>query len=231
MSTMDATDKFIEMVESICKYRSMYTCGGSFLEVCAYVSGFAHSSTSCPLGNDGWKAFSRYVARHFGFPENYIWPYVLKTCSRDDDEATERLRSLLLQFSNSARTQSYQEILDSIRPQVVPKEDAEPEQTMRKLLAALMTGSRNEIEPLIMDHPDAEILWQGSYPAEVARQLSHISNSHPIGRVSDHADDGQVRLITADFPFPIRVTKLGQQWKVDAEEIIAIRKQARELRG
>jgi len=220
---MDATDKFIELVESICKRRSMYVCDGSFLEVSAYLSGFAHASTNCPLSNDGWKAFSRYVARHFGFPENYIWPYVLKSCSRDDDEATDRLLSLLVQFSNSARTHSYEEILESIQPRVVP-EDAEPEQTMRQLLAALLAGSRSEIEPLIMDHPDAEILWQGAYPAEVAVQLSHISNSNRIGRVSDHAADGQVKLITADFPFPITVKKFGQQWKVDAAEIIAIRK-------
>ena len=91
---------------------------------------------------------------------------------------------------------------------------------MRQLLAALLTGSRSEIEPLIMDHPDAEILWQGAYPAEVAVQLSHVSNSNRIGRVSDHAADGQVKLITADFPFPITVEKVGQQWKVDAAEII-----------
>lgn len=220
---MDATDKFIELVESICKRRSMYVCDGSFLEVSAYLSGFAHASTNCPLSNDGWKAFSRYVARHFGFPENYIWPYVLKTCSRDDDEATDRLLSLLAKFSDSARTHSYEEILESIQPRVVPQ-DAEPEQTMRQLLAALLTGSRSEIEPLIMDHPDAEILWQGAYPAEVAVQLSHVSNSNRIGRVSDHAADGQVKLITADFPFPITVEKVGQQWKVDAAEIIAIRK-------
>jgi hypothetical protein len=116
MSAMDATDEFIQMVESICKRRSIYVCDGSFLEVCAYVSGFARASTNCPLSDNGFEAFSRYIARHFGFPENYIWPYVLKNCSRDDDEATERLSTLLVQFSNSARTQSHREILDSIQP-------------------------------------------------------------------------------------------------------------------
>jgi len=225
---MDATDKFIEMLENLCKRRSMFVCDGSFYEVCAYVTGYAHASTDCPLSSDGWNAFSRYVCKQFGFPENYIWPYVLMTCSRDDDEATERLLSILVRFCNSARTQSYEEIIESIRPRVVSNENAEPERAMRKLLAALLTGSRDEIEPLIIDHPDAEFLWQGAYPTEVAGQISGISNSYPIRRVSDYADDGELKLMTADFPFPITIRKLGKHWKVDAEEIIAVRKQARE---
>jgi hypothetical protein len=118
MSAMDTTDEFIQMVESNCKRRSIYACDGSFVEVCAYMSGFAHASTNCPLSNDGFDAFNRYVARRFGFPENCMWPYVLKMCSRDDDEAIERLSGLLVQFSNSARTQSYEEILDSIQPRM-----------------------------------------------------------------------------------------------------------------
>lgn len=228
---MDATDRCIETIEYLCTRPRMYVSGGSFAEIWAYLSGYAHASTDGPLSNGGWRAFNRVICKQFGFPDKYVGDYVLTACSRDDDEAREQLRTILVQFCNSSRTQTYEEILESAKPRIEWNEAAEPEQAMRKLLAALLTGNRSEVEPLIMDHPDADILWQAAYPPGVADQLGQISDSNPIGRVSAHEKEGEVKLVTADFPFPITVKKHGTQWKVDAKDIIAARKQANELRS
>ena len=228
---MNKASDFDELVEHLCTRRSMYVCGGSFYEVCAYLTGYAAASPDCPLSDDGYAAFSRFVCRHFRFPDNYVWPYVLKCCSKDDDDAIERLRVLLLEFCDKRKTLSHEEIIQSVTPETIEAGDGEPEQTLRRLLAALLRGNRREIEPLIQQHEDASILWEGAYPADVADQLDDIARSYSIGRIPTASNAEEVRLITASFPFPITVKQIDGQWKVDAANIVKIRKELRRLRA
>ena len=219
---MDTTADFLEAMDHLCKRPAMYVCGGTFYEVCAYLTGYAAASADCPLSNEGGEAFNRFVCRHCRFPENYAWPYALKSSSEDDQQAIERLRTLLSEFCNRARTSSYEEIIQEAAPPEI--EEGEPEQTLRRLLTALLRGERKEIEPLILDHPDAPVLWEGAYPSDVAEQLDGISRSYSIGRLPGTRDSEEVRLITADFPFPITVRQVDGQWKVDVAKIVEMRK-------
>jgi hypothetical protein len=221
---MDATSEFIQMVESLCAHRSMYVCEGTFYELCAYLEGYAAGSLDCPLGREGWDAFNRFVCAYFRFPDKYTWPYVLKCCTKDDDDATEHLRTLLTEFCHKARTSSYEEMIQEVTRGGVEDGEGAPEQVVRRLLAALLRGNRPEIEPLIQEHADAGILWEGAYPSDVAEQLDLLSRSNPIARLSGTEEEGEVRLITADFPFPITLRQIAGQWKVDVAKIIEMRK-------
>ncbi len=69
---MGEMTKFIQMVEDICTRRKMFATGGTFYEVCAYLTGYAEASTDSPLSNEGWKVFSQYVCAHFRFPDKYV---------------------------------------------------------------------------------------------------------------------------------------------------------------
>src|SRR4051812_48002119 len=108
---MASIDEFIELVGRLCSRRGMYIPGGTFYEGCADLTGYAAAAPDCPLGGDGWRAFSGFVCATFGFPSKYCWPNVLKQCSGDDDEAATRLRDLLADFAEKARTKPYEEII------------------------------------------------------------------------------------------------------------------------
>ena len=163
-------ETFDELIESICRRRGMYVCGGSFFEVCAYIAGYAHASPDCPLGGDGWTAFNEFVCATFGFPGNYTWPYAIKQCCSDDDRASERLRELLTEFAQRTKTESHKEIVEGALSRTRDQEEGEPEKTWRKFSRAVLGGKRMEIEPLIQEHPDADVLWAGAYPDDVATQ-------------------------------------------------------------
>jgi hypothetical protein len=47
-----------------------------------------------------------------------------------------------------------------------------PEDVPFEFLIANLGGGEEEIRPLIVDHPDAAVLWQGAYPPEVAALLA-----------------------------------------------------------
>ena len=130
---------------------------------------------------------------------------------------------LLTDFSNKTRTCSYEEIIEEAE-QLPSAEEGEPELMMRALLTALLSGKREDIEPLILNPTNATILWQGAYPSDVASLLDLVSSSHSIARVYGTEEEGEVRLFTADYPFPITVKKVDGEWKVDATDIIKIRK-------
>jgi hypothetical protein len=216
---MDSTDNFIELVEHICRQRSMYVCGGSFYEVCAYLCGYAQASPDSPLSGDGWAAFNDVVCATFRFPNNYVWPYALKQCSRDDDEASEQLRDLLVKFAERTKTESHEEIVRDVLSRIGNHEEGEPEKAWRRFSRAILSGQRDEIEPLIQEDPDAEILWSRAYPDDVAQALDQIAESYSVRQVSGSEEEGKVVIITPDFgPIPLQL--IGGNWKIDATKII-----------
>ncbi len=197
----------------------MYVCGGSFYEVCAYLTGYAQASSDSPLSGDGWGLFNDIVCAACKFPSNYVWPYVLKECSRDDDEATERLRSLLVEYTERSKTESPGEIMQDVMARASSQEEGEPEKAWRRFSRALYRGRREEIEPLILGHPDAEILWEGAYPDDVVPLLDEIAEAYSVSQVSGSEEDGNVMIITPDFgPMPVQLVE--GSWRIDARKII-----------
>lgn len=223
---MDSTETFLKLVESICRHRGMYVCGHSFYEVCAYFTGYAHASPDSPLSGDGWEAFGRFICAAFRFPSNYAWPYVVRQCSRDDDEAIEQLRTLLTEFATRARTEAHADIVQDMISRASEQEEGEPERTWRRLAHALLTGRRDEIEPLIQAHPEAEILWSGAYPDNVALALDELAESQPVTRIPGSEQEGVATIITPDFG-PVSLKLVDGSWRVDASKVIACWKASR----
>jgi hypothetical protein len=220
---MSSTDSFVKLVESICRRRTMYVSGGSFYEVCAYITGYANASSDGPLSDEGWKAFSHFVCAAFRFPSKYCWSYVLKQCSRDDDEATARLQSLLTEFVERSKTESHEDIVQEMMSRACSEEEGEPEKTWRRFSRALHRGNRNEIESLIQEHPDADILWSGAYPDDVVPLLDRIQESYLVSQISGSEDEGEVTIITPDFG-PVALKRVGGNWRIDATKVIDCRK-------
>lgn len=220
---MDATDRFIELLECLCTRSGMYVNGDEpFYEVCAYVNGYAYGTQGSPISGERYRAFSNLVCATFRFPDKYVWPYVIRTCSRDDNEALQKLQSLLTEFAVRTRTEPAETLIEEARARVVEYHEGEPEQVWRRLSNALLRGQRAEIEPLILPHPDAAILWQGAYPQDVAESLEELAERDPVTRIVGDEAEGHVIVMSADFG-PVHVKLNGGTWWVDASEIIRIR--------
>ena len=99
-----------------------------------------------------------------------------------------------------------------------------PEDALFDFLIANLGGSEDEIRPLIVDHPDAALLWQGAYPPNVAAALAEQYESMDIARVEEGPD--RVLLQSSASPIPLAVLRVGGEWRVDASPIIEFRKRA-----
>ncbi len=216
---MTDTDSFIEHVQNVCRRRYMYVLGGTFYEVCAYFTGYAHASPDCPISGDGWTAFNEFICAVFRFPSKYCWPYVLKQCSRDDDEATAKLESLLKEYAERTKTESGQDIVREMMSRARAQEEGEPEKTWRRFSRAIHMANREEVEPLIQEHPDAEVLWSATYPDRVVPLMDEIDESYLISQISGSEDAGEVTIITPDFG-PVDVKLIDGRWRIDASKII-----------
>ena len=196
----------------------MYVTNQTFHEVAAYICGYAAGSPDCPLSRGGLSSFNRYICALYGFPEKYVWTAVISKCTQSDEEAIDLARSRLIDFAKQVGEGS---TYDQIVEQAVAKspEEGEAEASLRSLLAALFTGDREAIEPRILDHPQASVLWKASYPPDVAKLIISVTDSYRIARLPGGTEDS-VQLLSADYPFPIEVRRIGNEWKVDASKII-----------
>ena len=226
---MSTVDRFMEVVDSICKRRSLYVCGGTFYEVCAYLAGYAAASPDCLLGGEGWSAFNAFVCAAQRFPGKYYWPFVLKESSRDDGEAVARLQDLLTEFAERTKTESLEDIVRDVTTRARAQEETEPVRAYRKFSRAIHRGIREEVEPLIQDHPDAGVLWSGRYLNDVAPLLDRIEESYVISIIRGSEDEGEVTIITPNAG-PVGVKRIDGKWRIDASRFIdrwkAIREQA-----
>jgi len=99
-----------------------------------------------------------------------------------------------------------------------------PEDVLFDFLIANLGGSEADIRPLIVDHPDAALLWQGAYPPDVAALLAQQYEGMGIARVEEGPD--RVLLQSSASPIPLAVVRVGGEWRVDASPIIEFRKRA-----
>lgn len=100
-----------------------------------------------------------------------------------------------------------------------------PEEAYRNFMIVSLTGEESAIRPLVLDHEDAEVLWQGAYPPPVAAALSEQYRAMEISRVGT-ASAERVVLQSSAVPMPLTVVSVNGEWKVDAEPIIEFRKAA-----
>ena len=104
-----------------------------------------------------------------------------------------------------------------------------PEDVLFEFLIANLGGSEEEIRPLIVDHPDAGLLWQGAYPLEAAALLAQQYEGMEIARIEEQPD--RVLLQSSASPLPLAVVRVDGEWLVDASPIIEFRKRAKERFG
>lgn len=105
-------------------------------------------------------------------------------------------------------------------------QESSPEEVYRAFMLANLRGEEAEIRKLIVDDPDADVLWQGAYPAEVAAALGEIYESMEITRVDEVEGDGsrEVTLESPAVPIQLRMVREGDAWQVDAAPLIKLRK-------
>jgi hypothetical protein len=200
----------------------MFVVVGTFYEVCAYIQGYSHASPDCPLSGEAWKDFNEFVCATYRFPQKYYWPYVIKQCSVDDDDATARLHRLLTEFAEKTKTQPRRKIAEDALAQAWGHEESEPVKAWRKFSRAIFRGKREDIEPLIQDHPDADILWSFSNSEDsedVAAALDQIQERYLMRTISGSEKDGEVIIITPDLG-PVQVKRIAGRWRVDASKLI-----------
>jgi hypothetical protein len=99
-----------------------------------------------------------------------------------------------------------------------------PEDVLLDFLIANLGGSEDEIRPLVLDHPDAALLWEGVYPPDVAAALAEHYQGMGIARVEEGPD--RVLLRSNASPIPLAVVRVGGEGRVDASPIIEFRKRA-----
>lgn len=221
---MRTLDDFIELAENICKRRQIYVCGRSFYEVCAYLHGYAAAMDQDPFGVDHRTSFGTFVATRLGFPQKLDWPYVLRTASRDDDHAIQQLRDLLSEYAEALRNASVGELMAKANAELLERERNPPEQVVcwRKFSRALHRGDKATLQQLIIDHKDASVLWEVACPDDVAPLMDQIAESYAIPVLSESSDGTVSEIMSPDFG-PIRLERIDDQWRIDAEPMINCR--------
>jgi hypothetical protein len=196
----------------------MYTLGGTYNETAAYIYGFS-AGTDSPI-ND--RTFARFVCLKNAFPTNYFWTYVIKECAKDDNDAISLMMNTILEFIELKNTMTEEELM-RFAIESSKAEEGEAERVFRIFDNALLTGNKEIIQSLIVENKHAEILWAGSYPEDVASKLDEIASSQPLKKIPVSEDGNKVKIIASGWPFPIEMNFINNEWRINADNIIALR--------
>jgi hypothetical protein len=124
-----------------------------------------------------------------------------------------------MDFTEKIKTMTHEEIVREAMSGARVHQESEPVKVWRRFSRAIHQGKREEIEPLVLDHCNAEVLWSATYPADVAELLDQIQESYVVSVISGSEVDGEVTIITPDFG-PVKVKNIGGSWRIDASKII-----------
>jgi hypothetical protein len=102
-----------------------------------------------------------------------------------------------------------------------------PEATYRKFMLANLEGTEEKIRPLVVERAGLEVLWQGPYPAEVAKAAREQYQTMEIVRVTQSPK--RVTLTSAAVATELAVVRVGGGWRLDASPIIDYRLRAKGL--
>jgi hypothetical protein len=86
------------------------------------------------------------------------------------------------------------------------EDEPTPEDILLDFLQANLHGIEDENRPLIVDHPDAALLWQGAYPPHVAALLAQQYEGMGITRVEEEPE--RVLLQSSASPIPLALSEL-----------------------
>lgn len=196
----------------------MYCLGNSFNEVSAFINGYTSAKKTPISGTD----FHRFVCLKNSFPTNYVWTYVIKTCSKNDEEAISTMEKTILEFCELKNRMSEDELMQFAIDNAKTNE-GEPEKIFREFDNALLNGDKEVIQSLILDNEKAELLWIGKYPKSVAEQLSELSDGQSIKRIYESENGQNIKILTSGWPFPIEMIMENGEWKINADRIIELR--------
>ncbi len=216
---MNKEPSFIEFIGHICKRPSMYTLGGTYNETVAFVQGYS-SGIKTPISD---KTFDRFVCLKNSFPTNYVWSYVIKECSKDDNEAISLMENTILEFISLKKTMTEEELLQ-VAIENNKSEEGEAEKVFREFDRALFQGNKEIIKSLIIENNEAKVLWSGSYPKDVGIKLNEISSNQPIKNIPLSEDGSKVKIIAQGWSFAIEMQLINGNWKINADNIIELRK-------
>lgn len=200
----------------------MYTLGGTYNETVAFIQGYS-SRNKTPISD---RTFDRFVCLKNSFPTNYLWSYVIKECSENDNAAISLIEETILEFID-LKSKMTEEELVQYATDFYKNEDDEAEKTFRIFDKALLTGDREVIQSLIIENKEAEVLWSDSYPEDIALQLNEISSNQPIKRIPISEDGSKVKMIAQGWPIAIEMCLINGDWKINPEGIIELRKTER----
>lgn len=213
---------FKELIKHVCSRPGMYTPKGTFGEVYSLIFGYSLGNKNTPISGDNGKIFGNYVCLKFGFQTKYTTNYVFEICTDNDDEAIKLLEETINEFDSLRKRMTSNEILDYAATNF-KYEDGEPEKIFRIFDEALLNGEEKVIKPLIEEHEHQSILWKSAYPKEVGKLLKQISEGQPIKRIYESEDKTRIKLLSADFPFPIEMSLKDGNWKINASRLINLR--------
>jgi hypothetical protein len=207
---------FIEWIRNICKEPHRYS-GGSIKETLKYIDDHRLENVT-PISG---RVFDRYICIRNAFPENYVWTYVISTCSKNEKDAMRMIEENIMDFLQLKEGMSDDELIQHAREQLI--EEGEPEKVFRRFDVALLMAHESLIRELIEEHQDAKILWAKPYPREVVFQLCEIAARNRIKSLPVSEDGNHVKIIAAGWPFPIEMSFRDGKWKINAEKIIQLR--------
>ncbi|MGI4875413.1 MAG: hypothetical protein ACRYFX_30025 [Janthinobacterium lividum] len=215
--------KFAEFTQHICRRPSMYTSEGTYNEVVAYITGYASGVRNTPLSGRNWKLFNRFVCLKFAFGTNVVWWAVLKYCSKDEVEAIALVEVTILDFLGRRKSMSMAKVLEYASKWAVIS-DGLPERIFKEVRGALLNGEEEVLKKHLVPNDDQYLLWQKAYLTEIPEMDAYVYNNYPIKRMYESADGNKIKLIAADFLFPIEMNLIDGEWKIDATDIIQYKK-------
>ena len=213
---------FRELLNNICLRPGMWVSKGKFQCVYSLIMGYTMGNVNTPLSGNNWKTFNNYGCIKYGFPTKYIVSYVFEACSNNDEEAIKLFHETVNEFIELQNRMTADEIIE-YATKIYKIKEGEPEKIFRIFNIALLNGDKETIKPLINEHKHEKVLWKGSYPEDAEKLLNQISESQPIIRIYESDDKTNVKLLTADLPFPFEMNLKNGNWKIDASPLIDLR--------
>jgi hypothetical protein len=226
---MSDTDFLLQFIEGVCKHPKMYTLNGSFGEVSALLTGTLLYGVDAHERKARCHVFNDFVTSRLFVPSKYWWMVAIREIATDDNDAIERVGQLFSEFVRLRMNYTLDEIRLDAENRVANYHESEPAAVWRRFMAARFHSNQNEIESLILPHPEAQYLWDGEEtPPGIAEQLISISNLGVVPIVTGSIESGRVTLLTEMGRIDVRL--VGGDWRVDATPIIAIDKLNAEIR-
>ena len=222
---MQKNQTFLTLIHNVCNEPESYTLKGSYNEAIAFINGYLIGNPDAPLSGKSWKYFNRYVCFKFSENSDGWWCEALKKGCPTDEFALELVEKTIREFL-TLQEQVSEDEWEMFISEGNALTLSEAEVTFRKFEQALLQGDVMTAHEVMESHPEADILWKGAESLVFSEdhELMNLSVVQPVKTIHESEDGNVVKLLTAGWPFPIKVTLQEDGWKVDAHDIITHQK-------